>query len=394
MIPPLIKAMILSALPISEVRGGIPFAIASGINPITAYIACVLANIAIVPIVLFFLKYLHVHFIHISHYAKAFDWFIERTRRKVEPKIRKWEYFGLILLVGIPFPFTGAYTGAIAAWLFGMDRKKSFAAIAAGVMLSGIIVTGAVITGSQALQFFITQAEESQLSGTVMLFTSDEGVRKAAVTIAGPATAVWLGGKQMVPDAKVDGTTFFLAILDEQDTAELIVSPKLHIKAMTNRTVEQVLDIDTIVSFDVVNIHKENETIILTTNVSRLEPGTRILVWTTVPETSVRIGDVQSQKWVRRPLGVGGYWIFDFAEGLEGLVDIRVTPPDGLEGEPVEDVVDVLLTKVEDFNLIIMPAPGHATASTLSVSLAQAAVALAGETTTEEAAIAAIEKIK
>ena len=64
---PLIWTIIWSILPISELRGGIPYAILKGINPITAFLVAVLANIIIIPIIFFFLDHIHEFLLNMSH---------------------------------------------------------------------------------------------------------------------------------------------------------------------------------------------------------------------------------------------------------------------------------------------------------------------------------------
>jgi uncharacterized membrane protein len=130
-------------------------AIASGLNPLLAYIICVVTNMLVIPIVYFFLDYVHKYLIKLGWYKNTFDRFLERTREKIGPNIRRWEYLGLTLFVAIPLPVTGAYTGTLGAWFFGMDRKKSFIAIAQGVLIAGAIVTFAWLSGVTLLQLFI-----------------------------------------------------------------------------------------------------------------------------------------------------------------------------------------------------------------------------------------------
>jgi uncharacterized membrane protein len=149
------QVIVLSMLPFSELRGGLPLAFAFGINPITAFLVAVAANIAVVPLIFLFLDYAHKHFMKIPPYARLFNHFLERTRRKAEKKLGDLGYFGLLLLVAVPLPVTGAYTGTLAAWFFELDRKKSMMAIAGGVVLAGIIVSTVVITGTSAFNLFI-----------------------------------------------------------------------------------------------------------------------------------------------------------------------------------------------------------------------------------------------
>ena len=121
----ILKSVILSMLPIAELRGGIPYAIANDINPILTYFICVGANLLAFPIVYFFLEFLHPIFLKVKIYTTLFDKIVIRTRKKVEGNIDKWGFWGLMIFVMIPLPVTGAYTGSFAAWLFNIQRQKS-----------------------------------------------------------------------------------------------------------------------------------------------------------------------------------------------------------------------------------------------------------------------------
>ncbi|MBT3262188.1 small multi-drug export protein [Candidatus Woesearchaeota archaeon] len=138
----LLKTIFLSLLPISELRGGIPFAVFNGMSPLFAYLICVLANICVIPIVYLFLTYLHNWFLNIKLYNKLFLKYVERKRGKVEKYIgTKWEFLILMLFVAIPLPITGAYTGTLLAWLFKVKKKEAFLALALGVVIAGVIVS-------------------------------------------------------------------------------------------------------------------------------------------------------------------------------------------------------------------------------------------------------------
>ena len=149
----IIKAIALSMLPIAELRGGIPYAIANEISPLIAYFICVGANILAFPIMYFFLEILHPIFMKVEIYQTLFDKFVIRTRKKVEKNIDKWGFWGLMIFVMIPLPVTGAYTGSFAAWLFNIKKRKAFMAVALGVAIAGLIVTGIVVGGVEALSF-------------------------------------------------------------------------------------------------------------------------------------------------------------------------------------------------------------------------------------------------
>ncbi len=155
----LIYAVILSILPISELRGGIPLAYFTGSPIWLAYIVCVAANFFVGPIVFLFLETFHRLLIRWSFYEKLFDKFIRRVRRQTAHLIQKYGFWGVTVFVAIPLPVTGAYTGSVAAWLFGLDRKKSLLAVLAGVCIAGLIVSLVVYFGVEGLEFFIKKYE-------------------------------------------------------------------------------------------------------------------------------------------------------------------------------------------------------------------------------------------
>lgn len=151
----LIYAIILSMLPIAELRGGIPYALANDINPVVAYFVCCGANIMAFPIVYLFLSFFHKHLIKIEFYKNLFEKIVERTRKKVEGNIERWGFWGLMVFVMIPLPVTGAYTGSFAAWMFGIKKRKAFLAVTLGVLIAGVVVTVVFLSGAEIFSFLI-----------------------------------------------------------------------------------------------------------------------------------------------------------------------------------------------------------------------------------------------
>jgi uncharacterized membrane protein len=144
----LIAGMLLSLAPVSELRGGIPFAIAKGINPWSALVFCVIANILVIPLVFLFLDFLHKRLLHARCYERTFNVFLKRIRKRrdnVEKNIESYGMLALAVFVAIPLPMTGAWAGTLIAWLLGLHKGKSFLAIAAGVIMAGIIITLATL---------------------------------------------------------------------------------------------------------------------------------------------------------------------------------------------------------------------------------------------------------
>ena len=152
---------VLSFMPISELRGGIPFAIASGIPWYAAFPFAVLINALVAPACWIFLATFHKLFYGtapnrgIRWYKKFFDRFVERAREKLSSKVEKWGWLGVAVFVAIPLPITGAWTGTLGAWVLGLSKKRTMLAVIIGVLAAGVIVTAVVMLGIEALNIFV-----------------------------------------------------------------------------------------------------------------------------------------------------------------------------------------------------------------------------------------------
>ncbi|MBA7709701.1 hypothetical protein ES703_118623 [subsurface metagenome] len=147
--------LIISALPIFELRGAIPVAI--NLFHFSWYYALPLAiigNLLPVPFILLFLESISKWLSKIDFFDRFLHWLFEHTRRRGKI-IGKYERIGLVLFVAIPLPVTGAWTGSLLAVLFGLKFRHAFLSIFIGVCIAGIIVTclsllgwtGAIIAG-------------------------------------------------------------------------------------------------------------------------------------------------------------------------------------------------------------------------------------------------------
>ncbi|MDR2608753.1 MAG: small multi-drug export protein [Treponema sp.] len=147
----------LSFLPISELRGGIPFAVANGIPWYLAYIYCVILNALVAPACWIFLSTLHKLFLKMKWYETLFDRFINRARDKLSKGVEKWGWIGIAIFVAVPLPVTGAWTGTLGAWVLGISKRRTMLAVIIGVAIAGIIVTAVVMLGIQALSLFVKE---------------------------------------------------------------------------------------------------------------------------------------------------------------------------------------------------------------------------------------------
>lgn len=131
----------MSMVPVLELRGSLIYAAAQGLNPILSYIVCVAGNMIPVPFIILFIR-------------PVFDWmkrsapWLKRMAERLEVKaqsksgaVRKYEMLGLFILVAVPLPGTGAWTGSLVAAMLGMRLKYASPMVFLGVLTAGIIVS-------------------------------------------------------------------------------------------------------------------------------------------------------------------------------------------------------------------------------------------------------------
>lgn len=142
-LPAEVIVLIVSMLPIFELRGGIPCGAALHLVWWKTYLMAVLGNMIPVLPLLLFLDPMSDWLRRRAGIAdRFFEWLFARTRKRTEAGIKKYGIFlGLMLFVAIPLPVTGAWTGCAAAFLFGVKFRHSFPAITAGVLIASIIVS-------------------------------------------------------------------------------------------------------------------------------------------------------------------------------------------------------------------------------------------------------------
>ena len=135
--------LVYSALPITELRATIPVAITVWhVKPLAALVLAVIGNsLPVVFIILGLNKIVQLAERYSKFWTRVLEAVFRRTRRKTSQQFEKYGLLALCLFVAIPLPMTGAWTGAIAAWLFGVPARKAFWPIFGGVIIAGIIVT-------------------------------------------------------------------------------------------------------------------------------------------------------------------------------------------------------------------------------------------------------------
>lgn len=134
---------LISMVPLVELRGAIPYAVANNMPLLQSYIIAILGNMIPMPIIFFFAR-------RVLEWGKDkpviggfFTFCLEKGHKggeKLKEKAGNGLYVALFLFVGIPLPGTGAWTGTLAASILDMDFKKSVKATMAGVVLAGVIM--------------------------------------------------------------------------------------------------------------------------------------------------------------------------------------------------------------------------------------------------------------
>lgn len=140
-----IYAILLTLVPGIELRGSIPLVLLVYKQGMPAVILITIFNILITPIV-FLLWDLFLLFSRKINFLNRFvNFYLRNLQRRSENAIKKYGFWGLMLFVAVPIPGTGAYSGALIAEIFGMNKLKAFIAVSLGVVIASVIVSLAVM---------------------------------------------------------------------------------------------------------------------------------------------------------------------------------------------------------------------------------------------------------
>ena len=147
-----LTVFLISMVPLIELRGAVPIGTGLGLPWHWTLIVSIIGNCIPIPIILIFVKKVltWMRGCSIKLFSKISNFMFEKAEKNRE-KINKYATWGLFLFVAIPIPGTGAWTGALVASLFDMDKKKAALSIFSGVITAGLIMT----FGSQIVKFFV-----------------------------------------------------------------------------------------------------------------------------------------------------------------------------------------------------------------------------------------------
>ena len=137
----MLMTLLISMVPIIELRGAIPIAVGAGLPFYIAIPIAVIGNLLPVPFIIMFIKRI---FAWIRRQLPKLNSMVDKLEARAQGKsetVQKSAFWGLFIFVAIPLPGTGAWTGALIAAMLDMRLKKAFPAIVAGVLTAGAIVT-------------------------------------------------------------------------------------------------------------------------------------------------------------------------------------------------------------------------------------------------------------
>ena len=126
-------------LPVLEIRGAIPVGIANGLSPWLSYAIGVVGNMLPIPFLILLTRHIFA-WLRKHNILVKFTLWLERKGHEKAKTVQRYSFWGLLILVAIPLPGTGAWTGALVASLLDMRLKNAIPAIFIGVLIAGAIV--------------------------------------------------------------------------------------------------------------------------------------------------------------------------------------------------------------------------------------------------------------
>ena len=133
--------MLVSMVPVIELRGGVPFGTALGLSAGQALVAAIIGNMIPIPFIIVYIRRL---FLWMRRKSPKLNSLVDKLEKKAHlkgEKVSRYKYIGLWIFVAIPLPGTGAWTGALAAAFLDMPLRKALPSIFMGVVTAGLIMT-------------------------------------------------------------------------------------------------------------------------------------------------------------------------------------------------------------------------------------------------------------
>lgn len=145
-----LHTFVMAMMPVVELRAAIPYGVAMGLEPIPCYIAAVVGNCIPAPFIILFIEHI---FQWMRKVNKKFGALVDKLEARAAEKsdvVQKYAWWGLVILVAIPLPGTGAWTGSLVAALMNIPLRRALPAVILGVLIAGVVVM-ALSTGVIAI---------------------------------------------------------------------------------------------------------------------------------------------------------------------------------------------------------------------------------------------------
>jgi len=139
-LPRELAVLFIAALPVIELRGAIPIGISLGLSPFYATIISLIGSMIPAPFILFTIKPIFNRLKKTRLFKKLVDKLTDRSLKYNGEKIQKYGVWGLVLVVAIPLPGTGVWSGSLAAALLNMKFKQALLAIFMGNIIAAILI--------------------------------------------------------------------------------------------------------------------------------------------------------------------------------------------------------------------------------------------------------------
>jgi uncharacterized membrane protein len=146
----------ITLLPFLELRASIPYGILNtDMHWFFVFFICVITNIILGFILYFFIKEIIWIATRIGFIENIYHKYVEKTQKKIDKYVEKYGELAIAVFIGIPLPGSGVYSGALAAYLIGLSKRKFIIACIIGVLIAGILVTIVSLTSLETLKIFI-----------------------------------------------------------------------------------------------------------------------------------------------------------------------------------------------------------------------------------------------
>lgn len=134
----------MAMVPVVELRGAIPLGIAAGLPPAPACATAILGNLVPAPLIILLARRAADFLRETRFFGPKIDW-LERRAHLKGRLVRKYRLLGLVILVGIPLPGTGAWTGSLVAAVLNIRMRHALPAILLGLVIAAAITTAVTL---------------------------------------------------------------------------------------------------------------------------------------------------------------------------------------------------------------------------------------------------------